>query len=232
MKKLLLLGWVIIALMMFSACNSQESPYGEYKYASPENGVFEAPDEFYLEWDIPSVRNIFITREGYYSLPIYRFDTHSDLLHLKEIVGMELIGAEVKNYEYCSSCGTVKSCAHEMYNEAFFDNYSLLIGWCQYDGLVLLENYIDEDGNLRGDLVDYELGYDGSLVVTLQGFAEDLDEYDHQQWIMVAVPKDIIKDCESITFLVKLPNAQIEPPADENPGENPEQNTEQGTEQQ
>ena len=86
------------------SCNGYDSrPYDE-TIAMPRNGIFAAPDTFYHEWDIPSVRDVSVSEEGYYSMPVYRFDTYSELLHLKDIVGIEA----AVNSEMCDFNGDVK----------------------------------------------------------------------------------------------------------------------------
>lgn len=214
MKKLLLLVLAVVALMMFSSCAASESPYDEKDiWASPENGIYQAPDTFYLEWDIPTVRDIFRTPEGTYNLPIYRFDTYAEFLHLKEIVGAELLGGEVKNEDYCYKCGTVKSCAHELYNEEFFEYNTLLIAWFQYDGVMLPETLVDENGELIPDFVNFDT--DHSLRIYLEGYCVENGEQYYAQWIFVAVPKPRMEDFDTVTIMVDFPKSQ-------DPNENPE----------
>ena len=238
-KHLIILLTIFVALSLF-ACygiNHYDS------YATPENGIFYAPDVFYLDWDIPSVRDISVSQEGQYSMPVYKFETYDELLHLKDIVGMDLIGNESQNTDYCSECSTSLPCAHDLYNEEFFEHYTLLIGWHQYAGVIIAEHsdesFNQEDSNevtnesdgeidneVENETPDsspneienntestttdsvsvakYVIGHDGSLVVYLQGKKSDSNAT--QQWVLVAVPKSVMADCDSIVFFVELPN--------------------------
>ena len=227
MKKILCLILVLATLLCFASCAAESSPYDE-SIAMPQNGIFVAPDTFYHEWDIPSVRDASVSKEGYYSMPVYRFNTYAELLHLKDIVGMNLIGNEVSNDSYCYTCGTYKTCAHDQYNEDFFKNYSLLIGWCQYSGLILPQ-YV-EGGNYDGykKTANYTISRDGDLVVYLNAENFDATLENVPQWILVAVPKNQISTCNSITFLVKLP---VEQAPDEVPDEAPEETPEETPEE-
>ena len=220
MKKFLCLILVLATLLCFASCNGYDSPRYDETIAMPQNGIFAAPDTFYHEWDIPSVRDVSVSQEGYYSMPVYRFDSYAELLHLKDIVGMDLIGNEVSNDSYCYTCGTYKTCAHDQYNESFFQNYSLLIGWCQYSGLILPE-YV-EGGDYDGykKIANYTISRDCDLVVYLNAENSDATLENAPQWILVAVPKNKIKTCNSITFLVKLPTEEA---PEEIPEETPEE---------
>ncbi len=246
--------------------------YDSTTYAGPKNGIFDAPDEFYLEWDIPSVRDISVEKDGHYSMPVYMFETYEEFLHLKDIVGMYEIGSEIDNKDYCYICQTDEPCSHDRYNEDFFEDYTLLIGWHQYAGVILGEHVQEDDNNAdappstdgetdgesttpdtEGDntepdaeggntdpdieaqnkseneapsesseqtpdetpdnipsknvsVAKYEIAPDGSLVVYLQGARAKGET--PQQWILVAVPKNVMADCDSIAFLVKLPEAE------------------------
>lgn len=249
--------------------------YVSTTYAGPKNGIFNAPDEFYLEWDIPSVRDISVEKDGHYSMPVYMFETYEEFLHLKDIVGMYDIGSEIDNKDYCRICQTDAPCSHDRYNEDFFEDYTLLIGWHQYSGVILGEHIQEDDGNTdetpstegetdgegttpdaEGEKAEpdveaqsdnegeapsespeqtpdetpeeipeetpeetpentpsknvsvakYEIAPDGSLVVYLQGARAEGET--PQQWILVAVPKNVMADCDSIAFLVKLPEEE------------------------
>ena len=206
MKRFLALLLFASVLLTFASCGSSDQEY----YAStprPDNGIFAAPETFYREWDIPSVRDVSVVEEGYYSMPIYRIDTYAELLHLKDIVGMDLIGNEVENEDFCETCQTSKICAHKQYTEEFFNNYSLLIGWCQYKGLILPEHVEAASGDVEAIKAEYEITRDGDLVVNLIGENADfeIELVEEQQWILVAVPKYKVNTCNKITFLVKLP---------------------------
>ena len=210
MRKFLVLVLIAATLLSFTSCNASE--YDQKYYAEtpkPQNGIFAAPETFYRDWDIPSVRDVSVTKEGYYSMPVYRIDSYAELLHLKDIVGMNLIGNEVDNQEYCSTCQTSKICAHKQYTEEFFKNYALLIGWCQYKGLILPEHVENAGGNTQGIKAEYTVTRDGDLVVELVGMNSDsqIELENEQQWVLVAVPKYKVDTCDSITFLVKLPGA-------------------------
>ncbi|MBO5715650.1 MAG: hypothetical protein J6S23_04560 [Clostridia bacterium] len=218
MKKFLVLFFTVC--LFLTACGM--STDGEY--AAPENGIFNAPTEFYLEWDIPSVRDISVVKDGCYSMPVYKFETLDELLHLKDIVGMEKIGNEINNTDYCYACGTEETCKHDEYNEEFFEYYTLLVGWHQYAGVVIpthtkveeRDALNDTEGETEGEIGDetqdnngtpvvakYEIGYDGSITVYLQGASAEGET--QGQWILVAVPKKTMADCDSIAFLVELP---------------------------
>ena len=235
---------------------------------TPKNGIFNAPDEFYLEWDIPSVRDGSVEKEGYYNMPVYMIETYEELLHFKDIVGMNKIGSEINNTDYCKICYTDEPCSHDLYNEEFFENYTLLIGWHQYAGVILGEhvqkeeledqkdsntedetevdieiegtipdgeiednesNAVDEteeappkdtsdesDDEVQDEILgeeseipsnvsiaEYKILPNGSLQVYLQGEKSEVGA--PQQWVLVAVPKNVMADCDSIAFFVKLP---------------------------
>lgn len=254
MKKylsLILIGAFALSLI---ACGVVNTTY--HYYGTPKNGIFDAPDEFYLEWDIPSVRDISVSKEGHYSMPVYMFETFEELAHLKEIIAMYEIGSEINSTDYCELCYSSDPCSHDKYNEEFFEHYTLLIGWHQYVGVVIGEHIEekpeekpapdvngeeenpntdgeeaspegedipdvqaqieDEEGNELPEeeipdnatdktvfVAKYEIGADGSLTVFLQG--ERAEGEAAQQWVLVAVPKNVIADCDSIAFFVKLP---------------------------
>jgi hypothetical protein len=236
MKKYLIFTLLITLLFSLVACSSNPS----YIHGTPKNAIFNAPDEFYLEWDIPSVRDIKVSKEGHYSMPVYMFETYDELLHLKEIVGMQLIGSEIDNTDYCPICYSSEECEHDFYNEQFFEKYTLLIGWCQYAGIVIPDHVdqstqnpsadepIDEpedapsdntsDDTLNGGehvedipsdpqnepiVAEYKIAPDGALTVYLKGEKSETDAT--KQWIFVSVPKSVMADCDSIAFLVELP---------------------------
>lgn len=222
MKKLLVSVLLAAMILTLCACGGDEKVQSidiQVELA-PQNGVFNAPDTFLEDWDIPSIRDVSKSQEGYYSMPVYLINTYEELLHLKNIVGMELIGNEVLNSEYCDECETNNSCAHELYNEAFFEYASLLIGWHQYEGVVIPDVY-----NEYNALVKCNVDYNGDISVELIGVPSKTQEGTAQQWILAAVPKYKMKDCDSIVFLVKLPTSNTETPdAEENPDtpENPD----------
>ena len=105
MKKSLSLIFVFIFVFAFVSCGPSPSDT-IYYYGTPKNGVYDAPEEFLLDWDIASVRDNSVTKDGYYSMPIYMFETYEEFLHLKDIVGMDEIGGEIDSTDYCSICGS------------------------------------------------------------------------------------------------------------------------------
>ena len=216
MKKCLVILFALCVLLTACGGGYDNGP------TCPQNGIFDAPGEFYLEWDIPSIRDISVSKEGYYSMPVYQFETLEELLHLKDIVGMEKIGNEGESF-YCYACGTEDPCPHEEYSEEFFEYYDLLIGWHQYAGVVIPmhtgvvnEGEVDEESQETEEteeepignpvVAKYEIKYDGSIVVSLQG--ERAEGEANGQWILVAVPKNRMADCDSVTFLVSLPEEE------------------------
>ena len=218
MKRFLALFLVLISILLV-ACGPAD--YG-YDYPSPNNGIFTAPSEFRLDWDIPSVRDSSLSKEGHYSMPVYKFETLEELMHLKDIVGMDEIGSEIDNTDYCSSCGSDEPCQHDYYNEAFFEYYTLLIGWHQYEGVSIVtvaknetegETEPETDGegeiqdapkrNSTNDVAKYERPNGDTIVVYLKGERAEGDTA--QQWVFVAVPKSVMADCDSIAFFVELP---------------------------
>ena len=220
MKKYLILILLLSSVLLINSCGTS-SYYADGNKVelnlpqAPENGIFDAPEEFYLEWDIQSVRDIYITNDGCYSMPVYRIDTYAELLHLKEIVGMTKIGNEIDNTDYCKTCDSEEPCSHDEYNEAFFENYTLLIGWHQYVGVVIPDHVEENDGNGADaeeenyentikNVARYDINYDGTLIVYLQGSASDVEETSGQ-WIFVAVPKSIMAGHSRVAFLVQLP---------------------------
>lgn len=209
---LLLIIESAFVLLTFSAC----SPWHNYDVQIPSNGIFEAPKNFYLEWDIPSVRDITVKQDGYYSMPVYKFSTYEEFIHLKDIVGMRSIGSEVNNTEYCEVCKSSVTCIHDRYNEEFFKEYILLIGWHQYAGVVIPEHVQQgtEGAESAKNVATYTIDYNGSLVVYLKGVEADTTETTGQ-WIFVAVHKSQIKN--SIAFLVELPDSVL--PEEELPNE-------------
>ena len=239
MKKLLVFTLLATMILTLCACGGSPHPHSDNNQVelAPKNGVFDAPDTFFGEWDIPSIRDISKHKEGFYSMPVYRIDTYAELLHLKNIVGMDLIGNEELNSDYCSRCGTSKSCAHEMYNEEFFKEASLLIGWHQYEGVVIPNLYNDNK-----EFAYCNVAHDGSITVELNGIPAEMQEGTNQQWILAAVPKETIQECESIVFLVELPTNDSEEDnededgngetGDSNNAEQGENNTEQGNTQE
>ena len=221
MKKCLAIILTAILTLSFLSCGMDHS----YQYPAPENGIFNAPKQFYFEWDIPSVRDISAEKEGHYSMPVYMFDTYEELLHLKEIVGMDEIGNEIDNDEYCELCATSDPCSHDKYDKEFFEHYTLLIGWHQYAGVVLGEHvqHTPEDSQDKTTddatestetdpessvaVAKYEVAPDGSLTVFLQGQRSESNDTT-QQWVLVAVPKDTMQNCDSIAFFVSLPTEE------------------------
>ena len=155
-------------------------------------------------------------------MPVYMFETYQQLLHLKEIIGMNDIGNEMGNLGYCNVCNSEVHYDDHKYNKQFFENYTLLIGWHQYDGVVLgkhIQQNPDEDptpnsestpteSNKNVYIATYEISPDGSLVVNLQGEKANSDTATKQQWVLVAVPKNVIADCDSIAFFVQLPTEE------------------------
>ena len=133
MKKSLAIALIAIFVLSLFACGGNEYE----KFGTPKNGIFDAPDEFYLEWDIASVRDVSVEKEGHYSMPVYMFETYEELQHLKEIVGMDEIGSEIDNTDYCDICYSYSTCKHDKYNEEFFEKFTLLIGWHQYAGVII-----------------------------------------------------------------------------------------------
>ena len=207
MKRFLVFLLVAAALFAYTSCDSYNYDREYYvETPRPENGIFAAPTVFNSEWDIPSVRDDSVAKDGYYSMPVYRIDTYGELLHLKmDIVDMYFIGNEVENDDFCAKCQTSKICAHKQYNLEFFENYSLLIGWCQYKGLILPEHVETANGDTKAVKADWSVTTNGDLLVSLIGEYADSELVDEQQWVLVAVPKYKIASCNKITFLVKLP---------------------------
>lgn len=210
MKKSLSLIFVFIFVFAFVSCGPTPNDT-IYYYGTPKNGVYDAPEEFLLDWDIASVRDNSVTKDGYYSMPIYMFETYEEFLHLKDIVGMDEIGGEIDSTDYCSICGSDEPCDHDKYNEKYFENYTLLVGWHQYSGVVITNhdsvanNKESSDENDNGTIVaKYELSKNGDLVVYLHG-ALAVDGDAEQQWVLVSVPKNKMAECDSIAFLVQLP---------------------------
>ena len=221
MKKYLSLFFILAITLSLFACASDSAII----FPIPDNGIFDAPEKFYYKWDIPNVRDASLQKDGYYSMPVYMFETYQQLLHLKEITGMNDIGNEMDNLGYCNVCLSQTHYDDHKYNKEFFDNYTLLIGWHQYDGVVLGTHVQqnsndnaapDSEGNNTNNtennknvyIATYEIGADGSLVVYLQGEKASSDTNTKQQWVLVAVPKNVIADCNSIAFFVQLPIEQ------------------------
>lgn len=220
MKRLFALLLTITLAVSFCACGQDSDYYDQFK--TPENGIFNAPNKFYAEWDIQSVRDISIQLDGHYSMPVYMLETQEELLHLKEIVGLDVIGNERSDSEDCDICPYSTPCEHYKYGKQFFENYVLLVGWHQYAGVILGE-HVQADSNGDTSVPDaegseepqsesvsvatYEITPDGSLVVYLEGQAADSSNT-AQQWVLVSVPKSVIADCDSIAFLVELPTAE------------------------
>ncbi len=207
MKKYLIFVLLATTVLLLCACGPtiDNSIHG-----TPRNGVFEAPSDFYLEWDIKSVRDNSAFKEGHYSMPIYMFETYDEYLHLLDIVGMDEIGAETDNTDYCPVCESSEPCDHDKYNEKFFESYTLLVGWHQYSGVAIANHdKVDDvdDPNTEEEnkhiVAKYQFTQRGELVVNLQGTKSE--DNDAQQWVLVAVPKKYMTDCESIAFFVKLP---------------------------
>ena len=157
MKKIISLLLVVVCLFSFSACGPKKGPGERHSdiHNVPENCIEMAPWEFYLEWDIPSVRDGYAEHNEDYSMPVYRFDTYEELAHLKEIVGRETIGEEDPyptthwggtEYAYTEYC---------QYDEEFFEKYSLLIGWNNHSYIQIKEEYI----NGYGETIRYRLDY-------------------------------------------------------------------------
>mgnify|MGYP003308474299 CR=1 FL=1 len=222
MKRILALILILTAVFTLFACGMYDVDGQKVDINLPQapiNGIFDAPEEFYLEWDIPSIRNASTKKDGYYSMPVFRFDTYEELLHLKEIVGMVKIGNEIDNTDYCATCKSDATCSHDEYNEAFFENYTLLIGWHQYAGVVIPE-HVEEGTEGEGEaknVARYTFAYSGSLEVNLIGVESDAEET-AGQWILVAVPKTLLSGHRNVSFFVKLPT-QEELPNEEIPEE-------------
>lgn len=209
MKKLLSLILILTCLLTLAACAVDEDFTGslagidgidpmpqEFKvyYNKPENTITQAPSQLLLDWDIKSVRDIYAeidsTRD--YSMPVYRFDTFEEFLHLGDIIGEEIIPTkapeviedsfEVYYYDYKS--GT-------------FDNYSLLLGWFTVESHHKAECYhnevecLVEEGKLSVSLI-------ADCNCTLENEKETISGL-----VWVAVPKSALENCESISFLLK-----------------------------
>ena len=127
MRRFLAIFLILSFVLTLCACTEKSIPREEYTavYQAPSNSIQEFPMEFELEWDIkrsddPEISN----------MPVYRFDTYEEWLHLKEIVGdadggLTTSEREPNYYDYDKE---VEYCE---YNEWFFDNYTLLIGCIQ-----------------------------------------------------------------------------------------------------
>ena len=208
MKKYLVFILLATLVLLLTACSADIN--NNIIHGTPRNGVFDAPKDFYLDWDIESVRDNSAKKDGHYSMPVYMFETYDEYLHLLEIVGMDEIGAEIDNTDYCPVCDSSEPCDHDKYNEKFFESYTLLVGWHQYSGVVISNHdKVDDidDPQIEDEsahiVAKYQFTRNGELVVYLQGEKSDNDEA--QQWVLVAVPKKNMTDCESIAFFVELP---------------------------
>lgn len=209
MKKLLSFMLILACLLSFVGCAMDEDMKNqiqgiddikpkpqEFKvyYCKPENSITSVPTQLLLDWDIKSVRDPYaevdISRD--YSMPVYRFDTFEEFLHLGDIIGEEIIPTkapeviedsfEVYYYDYKS--GT-------------FDNYSLLLGWFTVESHHKAECYhnevecLVEEGKLSVSLI-------ADCNCTLENEKETISGL-----VWVAVSKSELENCESISFLLK-----------------------------
>lgn len=205
MKKIISLLLIAVCLFSFSACAPKKAPEDRVpsiNYNIPNNGIFSAPNEFKLEWDIPSVRSSTIEKSGFYSIPVYRFDTREEFVHLKEIVGQNYIGGE--QYPNIFYEGTAyEEGTYCEYGEWFFEEHSLLIGWCEGYNIDLYPEGYHNNGVTPYAPYAYYDSTDNTLTVEIH------DNYRSENtcayWIFVAVPKADLEKCDNIAFLVEIP---------------------------
>ncbi len=209
MKKLLSFMLILSCLLTFVACAMDEDVKNqiqgiddikpkpqEFKvyYNKPENSITLAPTQLLLDWDIKSVRDPYaemdITRD--YSMPVYRFDTFEEFLHLSDIIGEEAIPTKAP-----SVIEDTFSVYYYDYRSGTFDNYSLLLGWFTVETHHKAECYHSDVVHL----VDEE-----KLSVSLVANCDCTTENEKETisgLVWVAVPKSELENCNSISFLLK-----------------------------
>lgn len=205
MRRFLAIFLILTFILTLCACTEKSIPREEYTalYRAPSNSMQEFPMEFELEWDIkrsddPEISN----------MPVYRFDTYEEWLHLKEIVGDADGGLTTSEQEpnYYDYYKEVEYCE---YNEWFFDNYTLLIGCIQvnseHDPQYCFDFYI-ESWNGESYYKQYYTIKNGTLLVYIDttpnncGYAHGSDTI-KTGWLYIAVPKEDMAQCNGIAFV-------------------------------
>ena len=212
MKKALFLFVIVSCLLSLTACGgggydfTTTGPFTsteEYTaiYFLPPTMLTDAPETLLADWDIKSVRDPYANVSGDgewrmdYSMPVYRFDTYEDYLHLKEIIGADACPTVTPTVDPYT-----KSICYYDYQEGTFSNYSLLLGWFSVETPHTIDCYDPE--NATGEIVGK------SLILTAPGgdtcncTPDDACEM-VSGLIWVAIPKASLEECESIAFILE-----------------------------
>lgn len=170
-------------------------------YYMPAPALTDAPQALLLDWDIKSVRTPFaITDEDTedqkadYSMPIYRFDTYEEFLHLTDIIGKA--ACPTVSPEIDESAHTVK---YFDYREGTFSGYSLLLGWFSVETPHTLDCY---DQHASYEIVGNELRFIISGGDTCDCTPE-AESRTASGLIWLAVPKAELEACENFAFILK-----------------------------
>lgn len=206
MRRFLAILLILACVFVLLACTKKDIPREEYKivYEAPYNSMKSFPMEFELEWDIKRSDNPEIS-----NMPVYRFDTYEEWLHLKEIIGDADGGLDTPEQEpfYYDYDQRVK---YREYNEWFFDNYTLLIGCIQVKsihGINCFDFYI-ESWNNGSYKQQYYTIKNGTLLVYINtnpgtcGYNHsDSSETIEKGWLYIAVSKEDMEKCDSLAFV-------------------------------
>lgn len=205
-----LIGLIIltVCLFMFVGCAAEDSnglasidgTPQEYfvVYHQPENEITDAPKTLLADWDIKSIRDPYMDtshdeESDDYSMPVFRFDTYDEFLHLKTIIGTDVIPTkdpivdeDWHRVEYFD------------YKGGTFDKYTLLLGW------FTVESY-HSDECYRNNL-DYEI-HENKLKVFVC-CSDDCDCSPDGEistisgMVWIAVPRADLEMCEGISFFL------------------------------
>ena len=172
-------------------------------YYMPSPMLTAAPTSLLLDWDIKSVRNPYAntvnagdgtTWKRDYSMPVYRFDTYEEFLHLEAIIGKGL---------YPTVSPFIDEHLHTVqyfdYREGTFDGYSLLLGWFNIETPHTLDCY---NTNVSPKVVGDD------LLLTVSGgdtcaCTPDSERAPVSGLIWIAVPKAELAECDGIAFILK-----------------------------
>ena len=219
MKRIISLMLIAVCLLAFVSCGPDNphmqgigSPNNyEAVYNRPEGFFTLAPEALRLEWDIKSIRNPYeenVNEEnGDYSMPVYRFDTYDEYLHLCEIIGekhVPTLTPEIYDDKY--------AIVFNDYRIGTFENYSLLLGWFTVETCHKVECYdIPENYEIDGR----------SLILSVPKHDCECTEDEMQPisaMIWVSVPKEDFERIDNISFVLEKCFSLNEQPGTEQPG--------------
>lgn len=207
MKRIIFCIAIFACLFLFSSCSAAPDFNGinagidiqEYNitYYQPENEITTAPTSLSGDWDIKSVRDPYADGfdvETDYSMPVYRFDTYEEFVHLEKLIGEDCVPSKDPDVDEDN-----KSIWYYDYRGGTFDTFSLLLGW------FTLETH--HDLSCFDGQVEYVI--DGEKLVVIIDGAEDCscsadaDVHTVSGLVWISVPKEELDECSSISFILK-----------------------------